>query len=244
MKSVKGWTWGRALLTHHVCTCSSRPLTRCLWARSLVPCVRSTSLKLVRSFSDSRWASSRCLTRLSHRLCDCSISASWVYSKNAHTDVEQTKMLTKRKTTTTTTKKSRSKPLNDGSFWIFITPEIKSTQLNTQRTCWRLWRDLDVNHTHDFWGCGNLNSFWNNVNAAIKQSKGCAFPNNCAVMYLQGTLRRRHREETDVWQTFSLLPVRKEHEWRDWSNDIKGLHNIHTNKHLIIRERLTALTDG
>lgn len=59
-------------------------------------------------------------------------------------------------------------------------------------------------------------------------------------MYLQGTLRRRHKEETDVWQTFSLLPARKEHKWKDWSNDTKGLHNIHTNKHLIIRERLTA----
>lgn len=65
-------------------TCSSRPLTLCLWARSLVPRVRSMSLKLLLSLSASCWASSRCLARLSHRLCDCSISVSWVYSHNTH----------------------------------------------------------------------------------------------------------------------------------------------------------------
>lgn len=77
----KYWRW-----TEHcaVLTCSSRPLTLCRWVRSLVLSVRSTSLKLHRSLSASRRASSRWLTRLSHKVWDCSISASCVYS-NTHT---------------------------------------------------------------------------------------------------------------------------------------------------------------
>lgn len=80
---------------------------------------------------------------------------------------------------------------------------------------------LDLNHV--FCDYGNLKSLWNSENAAIKLNMGCAFPNNCAAMCLRGTLRRQHKEETDVWQTFSSLPERKAltRKWRKSTREKK-----------------------
>ena len=35
----------------------------------------------------------------------------------------------------------------------FITPKIKSKQLNAQQPCWRLCNHMNPDHTHIFWRC-------------------------------------------------------------------------------------------
>uniref|UniRef100_A0A672H408 Reverse transcriptase domain-containing protein n=1 Tax=Salarias fasciatus TaxID=181472 RepID=A0A672H408_SALFA len=50
----------------------------------------------------------------------------------------------------------------------FITPQQKSKQTGTQPKCWRGCGNEKANHSHIFWECPMLQTFWESVHAIIK----------------------------------------------------------------------------
>lgn len=57
--------------------------------------------------------------------------------------------------------------LNFGRINHFIRPQNKTRQLNTHQPWWKLCGDLEVNHTHVFWSCTNVDALWDNVTVTI-----------------------------------------------------------------------------
>ena len=49
----------------------------------------------------------------------------------------------------------------------FITPKISSKASSTPQPCWRLCGCLEAHHTHIFWSCEKLWSFWKDVHLVL-----------------------------------------------------------------------------
>jgi len=66
----------------------------------------------------------------------------------------------------------------------FVTPKIKSKQINALQPCWRLCNHMDPDHTHIFWNCTKVQPFWGNVHSVLCAVLGYVVPKSCLVLYL------------------------------------------------------------
>jgi len=66
----------------------------------------------------------------------------------------------------------------------FITPQIKSRQTQEQQACWRKCGQMDVNHSHIFWSCEKIQTFWENITRVMQRVLGYDFPREPQVVYL------------------------------------------------------------
>ena len=65
----------------------------------------------------------------------------------------------------------------------FITPKISSKASSTPQPCWRLCGCLEAHHTHIFWSCEKLWSFWKDVYLVLINVLGYKIPLSCTVLY-------------------------------------------------------------
>lgn len=66
----------------------------------------------------------------------------------------------------------------------FITPKLKSKQLQRQQICSRECGETDVDHSHIFWKCPKLLEFWENTCTVMCQVLGYTIPLKPEVLYL------------------------------------------------------------
>uniref|UniRef100_A0A8C7WYM9 Reverse transcriptase domain-containing protein n=1 Tax=Oryzias sinensis TaxID=183150 RepID=A0A8C7WYM9_9TELE len=96
----------------------------------------------------------------------------------------------------------------------FITPQIKSRQLKNLQACWRQCGSQEGNHTHIFWSCPKLLSFWNDVTTVIKNVIGYHLPNEFTTLYL-GNIEDSVLNE-DVYLVRILLLASKKTITKKW----------------------------
>ena len=66
----------------------------------------------------------------------------------------------------------------------FITPKISSKASSTPQPCWRQCGCLEAHHTHIFWSCEKLKSFWKEEHLILINVLGYKIPLSCTVLYL------------------------------------------------------------
>lgn len=66
----------------------------------------------------------------------------------------------------------------------FITPKIRTRMVSNPQPCWRLCGQTDVGHTHIFWSCQKLTTYWHNVCLILKNILGYGIPRSCKTLYL------------------------------------------------------------
>lgn len=66
----------------------------------------------------------------------------------------------------------------------FITPKLKSKQTGSQLQCWRECGQSMADHTHIFWGCPVLKSFWEDVHNTIREVLCYDIEFTCLSFYL------------------------------------------------------------
>lgn len=90
----------------------------------------------------------------------------------------------------------------------FITPHMKSKQLQIQQPCWRGCGSTEAHHTHIFWICPKIQAFWTYLCAAIKKILGYGIPRECSVMFL-GNIAEVVRGEDQYLTKILLTAARK-----------------------------------
>ena len=65
----------------------------------------------------------------------------------------------------------------------FITPLIKSKFSQSQEQCWRQCGNMNAHHSHIFWLCPKIQTFWGNVCTTVAKILGYTIPNNVTVLY-------------------------------------------------------------
>ncbi|CAJ1058984.1 unnamed protein product [Xyrichtys novacula] len=67
---------------------------------------------------------------------------------------------------------------------LFITPKIKNKQLGQQQHCWRQCGQLNANHSHIFWSCTKIQTFWDEVLRVMGKVFGYNLPKDPRFIYL------------------------------------------------------------
>ena len=96
----------------------------------------------------------------------------------------------------------------------FITPKVKSKQLNKSQKCWRECGSYNVDHAHVFWNCQKVTVFWEMVCKVLKQILGYEVPKSSLVLYLC-----KFQEEniaSDIYLIKILLVASKKAITRHW----------------------------
>ena len=96
----------------------------------------------------------------------------------------------------------------------FITPELKSKQIRQHQPCWRMCSNSVATHTHIFWECNKIQSFWEKINDSIKDILEYPIPKTCKVMYL-GDINK-YVLDSDRYLTKILLIASKKAITRNW----------------------------
>ena len=122
--------------------------------------------------------------------------------------------------------------LKDGGSWVgdfkeikffFITPQIKSKQLGPQQYCWRQCGQLNTNHSHIFWSCVKIRSFWEEVLRDMAEIFGYNIPNEPRYIYL-GLIPDDVIGNEDIYLFKILSLVAKKAITRSWlKTDPPGL---------------------
>lgn len=87
----------------------------------------------------------------------------------------------------------------------FITPQIKTKQLKLQQSCWRMCGHVDANHSHIFWSCIKIQSFWNNVIHIMEEILNVKLPRDPRIVYL-GLIPGETLEKKDTY-LFKILTI-------------------------------------
>lgn len=66
----------------------------------------------------------------------------------------------------------------------FISPKVKSKQLNKNIPCWRDCGVMNVDHSQIFWKCDKIRRFWKMLYNALLNILGHKSPMSCTVLYL------------------------------------------------------------
>lgn len=66
----------------------------------------------------------------------------------------------------------------------FITPKIKSKQTSQQQHCWRGCGEKAPHHTHVFWTCKIIESFWKQIHVNLCRILEYDVPFTCGVLYM------------------------------------------------------------
>lgn len=66
----------------------------------------------------------------------------------------------------------------------FVTPQIKSKQTGLQQKCWRQCGSYNANHSHIFWSCAKLQSFWDDSIGLLEVILNYKVPRDPRVLYL------------------------------------------------------------
>jgi len=70
----------------------------------------------------------------------------------------------------------------------FITPKIRNKQVSGQQTCWRQCGQLEADHTHIFWSCEKIQSFWDDVQVVMSEVFGFKIPRT-SMFLLMGNIK-------------------------------------------------------
>lgn len=97
----------------------------------------------------------------------------------------------------------------------FITPKMKSKQLNRQQKCWRDCGEFDVDHSHVFWKCHKITVFWEMVCEELLQMMGYGIPMCCNVLYLCN-FSDESLMGSDIYLVKILLVASKKAITRNW----------------------------
>lgn len=97
----------------------------------------------------------------------------------------------------------------------FITPKIKSRQIQKQMGCWRECGEANADHTHVFWKCTKIQSFWEMMNIKFRRILGYGVPLEGRIWYL-GDLEGGTVQEKDKYLVKMLLTACKKMVTRLW----------------------------
>jgi len=64
----------------------------------------------------------------------------------------------------------------------FITPLVKSKFSQSQEQCWRQCGNMNADHSHIFWLCPKIQTFWGHVCTTMAKILGYLIPNNVIVL--------------------------------------------------------------
>ncbi len=69
-------------------------------------------------------------------------------------------------------------------FAFLTTPYIKNKHLRTQQQCRRICGHVDTNHSHIFWSCAKIQTFWDGVIQTIEETVNKYIPEDPWIVYL------------------------------------------------------------
>ncbi len=65
----------------------------------------------------------------------------------------------------------------------FITPHIENKLSQSQGRCWRRCGHSNADHSHIFWSCPKIKTFWEHVCLTVGKILGYKIPNNVMALY-------------------------------------------------------------
>lgn len=98
----------------------------------------------------------------------------------------------------------------------FITPHIQSKHSNIQQHCWRKCGDLPASHSHIFWSCIKIQTFWEGVIKILENIFMTKIPRDPLVLYL-GLLPGNRIHKKDIYLFKIMILACKKAITRNWS---------------------------
>uniref|UniRef100_A0A3B5ADU2 Reverse transcriptase zinc-binding domain-containing protein n=1 Tax=Stegastes partitus TaxID=144197 RepID=A0A3B5ADU2_9TELE len=103
------------------------------------------------------------------------VKAKW--EKELNVEISEQMWLDMWKTTQTTTQSHSWREFTwKNQIRFFITPKITSKHKKIQQPCWRLCDNMNTNHTHIFWNCMKIQSFWGRIHSVLCKVLGYVVP--------------------------------------------------------------------
>lgn len=126
----------------------------------------------------------------------------------------------------------------------FITPKLKSRQTGQLPECWRECGHCPADHTHVFWGCTVLDSFWEGVQCIVKKVLGFDINFTCVSFYLGNIDQKLSKSDKyllKIFMTASKKAITKRwlskepptiNQWMTIVNDIHCMERLTFNLRL------------
>lgn len=100
---------------------------------------------------------------------------------------------------------------------IVIAPHIKNKQLGKQQQCWRQCGQMNANHSHIFWSCIKIQTFWERVIQILEEILCYKISRDPQIVYIELIPSYIIQKETYISSKSSYLHVKSPRRW--WKCD-------------------------